>query len=70
MTGWTAISARVFLSDPSLEKMLVVRKAQVSFRSLVRGEPCLPGLILLIHVIVASSGPKLMGYMKDFAVHT
>ena len=70
MTGWATIPTRFFLNDPSLGTMLVVRRVQVSFRTLVRGGPRFPGLTLLFHVIVmASSGLRLMSYMKDFAVH-
>lgn len=48
----------VFLSDPSLETMLVVRRAQASVRSLVRGGHAHPGLSLHFHAIVASSGAE------------
>lgn len=42
MTGRATMPTRVFLNDSSLGTMLVVRRVQVSFRTLVRGGPRLP----------------------------
>lgn len=50
--------------------MLVVRRAQISFRFLVRVWPSHPKITLLIYVTVASSGPRLVSYGQDRTMPT